>query len=382
VDLYLEGSDQHRGWFHSSLLTSVATRDRAPYREVLTHGFVLDERGRPYSKSEIEKARREGVKIEFIPPEEVIKSQGAELLRLWTASADFRNDIAYSRSHLTQLGESYRKLRNTARFLLGNLVGYQPSKELTTDVPMSSGSSDQLALDRYLLARAWQVTDRVRRAYDEYEFHVVFKSLLDFCVTDLSALYLDVRKDRLYCDSVKSPMRHSTQAVLYVAARWLATMLAPVACFTAEEIWSHLPRREGDPASVHAVVWEEPPRIPELSDPTATERFWEKWDKLIDLRRHVQSQLEPFRAQKHSSLDARVVIRLREKELRELKAWSEEVLADFFIVSQVELRETKPGEQDGATVEPARGYRCERCWKYTLNSPLCARCQAALRARN
>jgi isoleucyl-tRNA synthetase len=381
VDLYLEGSDQHRGWFHSSLLAGVATRDRAPYRAVLTHGFVLDERGRPYSKSEIEKARREGLKIEFIPPEEVVKSQGAELLRLWTASADFRNDIAYSRSHLTQLGESYRKLRNTARFLLGNLLGYEPV-EFPMDMPMSTASADIFALDRYICARLSQTWERVRKAYDDYEFHVVFKTLLDFCTTDLSALYLDVRKDRLYCDPTSSTGRHATQAVLYACARWLSLALAPVACFTAEEIWSYLPRKEGDPSSVHAAVWEAPPKLPELADPQATPGFLKKWEYFLELRRSVQAALEPFRAEKHASLDARVTVRVPPEMYTAFDMWSPEVLADFLIVSQVELVKIAKDAEPEIKVEKARGERCERCWKYTFNAPLCARCQLALRQRN
>src|SRR5581483_960355 len=161
---------------HSALLTSAATRGRAPYRAVLTHGFVLDERGRPYSKSEIEKARREGIKIEFIPPEEVIKSQGAELLRMWSASADFRNDIAYSRAHLTQLGETYRKIRNTARYLLGNLHGFTPAKHAVAVERMTD------PLDLYVHGRVGELEKRVREAYDQYEFHVVMRALVDFCV--------------------------------------------------------------------------------------------------------------------------------------------------------------------------------------------------------
>jgi isoleucyl-tRNA synthetase len=373
IDLYLEGSDQHRGWFHSALLTAAATRGHAPYRAVLTHGFVLDERGRPYSKSEIEKARREGIKIEFIPPEEVIKSQGAELLRLWTASADFRSDIAYSRSHLNQLGESYRKLRNTARFLLGNLSGFDPpahgaAPRVATDGP--------LALERYLTARLVETHYQVSRAYRDCEFHLVVKTLVDLCITDLSALFLDVRKDRLYCDPADSPARRETQAVLFRAARTLAKLLAPIACFTAEEIWSHLPKLPGDPASVHASLWVDPPRLDDQDEVMA------KWQLLLALRQAVQAALEPFRAAKHASLDAHVRLRLPDgPERAAAEKLGAERLADLFIVSEVTLEPGNPGGGVEVSIEEARGYRCERCWKYTADAPLCRRCAAAVAER-
>ena len=249
IDLYLEGSDQHRGWFHSSLLASCATRGRAPYRAVLTHGFVLDEKGRPYSKSDIERRRAAGEKIEFIPPDDVLKQQGAELLRMWTAQADFRSDIMYSRAHLTQLGESYRKLRNTMRFLLGNLV------RLRSERRTSSATSSPICLDRYLYDRADDLEARVKQAYDDFELHIVLRALVDFCAIDLSSLYLDVRKDRLYCDPATRPSgaprrRCSTAACASSPRRWRRSAASP-------------PRRSGrtcrssapyDPDSVHLVL--------------------------------------------------------------------------------------------------------------------------------
>ena len=371
VDLYLEGSDQHRGWFHSSLLAASATRGHAPYRTVLTHGFVLDERGRPYSKSEIEKARKAGIKIEFIPPEEVLKTQGAELFRFWAASSDFRNDIAYSRGHLTQLGESYRKLRNTARFLLGNLDGFDPAQHGALPELHEKGA---LALDGFVLSRVREVEMRVRAAYESYELHVVVKTLLDLCITDLSALYLDVRKDRLYCDPAGAPARRATQAVIYEAARALALMLAPIACFTAEEIWQHLPRLPDDPSSVHLAVW--PARFApedEVGEPLA-----KRWAILLDLRKLVQAKLEPFRAAKHASLDARVTLTLPPDARAAAEELGPDALADLFIVSQVVI---EGGESIDARVDEAPGHRCERCWKYTNEAPpLCARCRAAVSA--
>jgi isoleucyl-tRNA synthetase len=342
IDLYLEGSDQHRGWFHSSLLCGAATMQRAPYREVLTHGFVLDERGRPYSKSEIEKARKQGIKIEYIPPEEVLRTQGAEMFRLWAAQADFRNDVMYSRGHLNQLGESYRKIRNTARFLLGNLYDYSEGPE-PTDL-----------LDRYLAARTGELLQRVHQAFDAYEFHLVFKALLDFCTTDLSALYLDVRKDRLYCDRADSPSRRSTQRVLWSALRAITTSMAPILCFTAEEIWSHL---KGEVDSVHLTL------IPEGTplDPGIKSQM----EPYLDLRSQVQAALEPFRAQKKASLDAHVTVPGNSDV-------DPEWLADLFIVSRV----TTGG--DAISVTDAGGHKCERCWKWQDKTPLCARCEKAI----
>ena len=355
ADLYLEGSDQHRGWFHSALLTGAATRGHAPYRAVLTHGFVLDERGRPYSKSEIEKARREGKKVEYIPPEEVLKQQGAELLRLWAAQADFRNDVAYSRAHLTQLGESYRKIRNTARFLLGNLHDFDPGA-----APPPAGAFDWL--DRHLQKRTHELAQSARAAYEQSEFHVVFRALSDFCAGDLSSLYLDVRKDRLYCDGADWPERRATQHVLYAALRVVATAMAPIFCFTAEEIWSHLKKRPGDPASVHLALFDEPPAI---GEPHA---------ELLELRGLVQKELEAFRAQKKSSLDAHVIL-----EMGSLNE-SPELLADLFIVSKVTVM---PKSATPIRIEDASGHKCARCWKWTADpwtpeAPICRRCTRAL----
>ena len=372
VDLYLEGSDQHRGWFHSALLTSVATRGHAPYRSVLTHGFVLDDRGHPYSKSEIEKARQQGIKIEYIPPEEVLKTSGAELLRMWTASSDFRTDIAYSRGHLTQLGDSYRKLRNTARFLLGNLHDYDPARHVGPAGP--SSTSD--LLDRWAWGRVGEAVTRVRAAYDAYEFHVVMRTLVDLCTTDLSAVYLDVRKDRLYCDG--HALRRQTQAVLYAALRALATLSAPVLCFTAEDIWSHMPRLPSDPPSVHLATWEDGWAMdPSVGQAMTTLQGW---------RAAVQLVLEPFRAQKKSSLEAHVQLPAQSaRPFLTQHGLSEEWLADLFIVSQVSLvEESADGAGDpanvgvGPRVIDAAGHKCARCWKITPHSPICERCRAAV----
>ena len=356
VDLYLEGSDQHRGWFHSSLLASCASTGHAPYRAVLTHGFVLDERGRPYSKSEIERARKLGLKIEYIPPDEVLKQQGAELLRMWVAQADFRNDVTYSRNHLTQLGESYRKLRNTARYLLGNLADFDPNQEppKLTD-----------PLDRLIWGRVGALEQRLRDAYKHYELHVVLRALLDFCTIDLSALYCDVRKDRLYCEGKDSAERRATQHVLYAALRLLALAAAPILCFSAEDIWQHMPKRSGDPDSIHLAL------------------FGEGWASevegelapLLDLRQRVLAALEPFRAAGRASLEASVQIALPPLEKTALLAYGLGNFADLCIVSSVELTD---GDNEAITIRSADGHRCERCWKVTPHEAICERCTSVV----
>jgi isoleucyl-tRNA synthetase len=361
VDLYLEGSDQHRGWFHSSLLCAAASRGHAPYRAVLTHGFVLDERGRPYSKSEIERARQQGIKIEFIPPEEVLKTQGAELLRMWVGQADFRNDVAYSRNHLTQLGEAYRKIRNTARFLLGNLADFDPA---TDAVPVEKLTDP---LDRYMAGVVGELLERGRRAYADYELHVVLRALTDFCAVDLSALYCDVRKDRLYCDAATSPARRATQTVLDLALRALVTLAAPILCFTAEEIWGHMKHHPGDPSSVHLAL------LPAGWAADAANKG--DMATFLDVRSRVQKELEPFRAQKKASLDAAVTITAPPELAARLRALPDGWLADLCIVSSVTIAD---GAALAVGVADAAGHKCERCWKWTPAQPICTRCQAAV----
>jgi isoleucyl-tRNA synthetase len=365
VDLYLEGSDQHRGWFHSALLTGCATRGRAPYRTLLTHGFVLDERGRPYSKSEIEKARREGKKVEFIPPADIIRTQGAELLRMWVAQADFRSDVAYSRGHLDQLGDAYRKVRNTIRFLLGNLAGWSP--------PAVEAGAPELKdeLDWYMWQRAGDLARRIRAAYDQTELHVVLRAIVDFCVVDLSARYCDVRKDRLYCDARQDPLRVITQHVLYRCLRVITCGMAPILCFTAEEVYGHMPRRPGDPGSVHLLLLEDD----EPGTKTQQEAL-SSWDSMWQLRQDVQKALEPFRAQKKSSLDAHVTLVVPEPEQHVVGRHQEAWLADFFIVSKVSIERGAPAIR----VADATGFACARCWKWTPTQPLCSRCTSVVHA--
>jgi len=371
IDLYLEGSDQHRGWFHSSLLAGVGVQGRAPYRQVITHGFVLDENGLPYSKSAIAKARAEGKKTTYIEPESVIKKSGAELFRLWVGATEFRADITYSQTILDGLSEWYRKLRNTARFLLGNLKGFDPDRYHRADFETRDAFA---GIDRYLLARLDVVVARARKAYEAYELHIVHRLLVDFVTVDLSALYSDVTKDRLYCHAVDAVPRRAAQVVLYECLRALTTIAAPILCFTAEDIWSHMPRRAGDPDSVHLAEF--PPAIDDAEAVDVLLQF----TKLLAWRERVNKVLEPFRAAGNKSTDARVTLRHAASDPL-LTAYRDE-LADLFIVSDVRL---EAAGADDVTVELHTGPRCERCRKRFDSlaadpNDVCERCAEALRA--
>jgi len=367
IDLYLEGSDQHRGWFHSSLLAGIGVMGRAPYKEVITHGFVVDSAtGKPYSKSDIAKAKAEGIKITYVEPDDVIKKSGAEMFRLWVAASEYRQDISYSQQVLDGLADWYRKFRNSARFCLGNLGDFQP------DAPFDAAAHLR-PLDVYVLASINDLIARCRAAYDRYEWHVVHRALVDFVTVDLSALYSDVVKDRLYCEAPDAPARRAAQFVLYEAVRALATLSAPIMCFTAEDIWSFLPRRAGDPDSVHLALWSRGQAIDEALTKT--------WQPLIDLRAEVNKKLEPFRAAKHKSVDARVTVTLPADQLRAIAPLAGE-LAELFVVSSVELRE---GGERAIEVGEHGGACCQRCFKwYAALAPqpndVCERCAAALAA--
>lgn len=375
IDLYLEGSDQHRGWFHSSLLAGIGVAGRAPYAAVLTHGFVLDENGFPLSKTAIERARAEGKQTSYVPPEELIKKLGTEMLRMWVGSTDFRSDIHYSQQHVEGLGEWYRKLRNTVRWALGCLKGFASAGPHEDRAHVRRHG---LGVDRYLLAKVDDLAARGRDHYEAYELHAVHRALVDFVTVELSALYADVAKDRLYLDRADAPTRRAAQVVLYEALRAVTLLMAPVLCFTAEDVWSHLPRREGDPDSVHLALYPEGERLAE-DDPRLT-----SFATVLGWRERVTRELEPFRAAKHRSLDARVTIAGSSGELHALLEHAEE-LADLFIVSAVDVVE-QPGE---VTIEVAEhgGHRCGRCWKWfevlaAAPDDVCERCADALTALN
>jgi len=367
ADLYLEGSDQHRGWFHSSLLVALGVANKAPYKTVLTHGFVLDENGKPYSKSSIEKARREGKKTKYIAPEDVIAKNGAEVFRLWVASTEFRNDIPYSETILKGLTDWYRKFRNTSRYMLGNLSDFDPNTHNLGNVQLSE-------LDTLALGRLDDLVARVGAAYENYEFHTVYRSLVDYVAVDLSALYLDVVKDRLYSDRSDAPTRRAVQAVLFHITSALARVAAPILCFTAEDVWKHLPEWNGKESSVHLA---DLPKGKLLADDSSEVTTWTTMRKYRDL---CGSALEEFRAAKHRSEDACLTIHPASEDRAILEA-SLETFAHLAIVSKVILGD---GDDGRIEVSQAPGERCDRCWRWYEEmakepADLCVRCADAVK---
>ena len=372
VDLYLEGKDQHRGWFHTALLTGIGVRGRAPYRQVLTHGFVVDEEGRRYSKSKIEKLKATGEgSSKYIPPDEIIGKYGAELLRLWVSYEDFRNDIAFSERILARLTESYRKIRNTFRFLLGNIGDFDPARD-----GLPAGELE--VLDRWALLKLKHYIRRVRGAYEGYEFHRVHHDTSYLMNVDLSAFYLDILKDRLYCEDRAGKLRRSAQTVLHMFARDVCRLLAPVLSFTADEIWEHLPGKAGGPDSVFLAGL---PREEDLPSLPGEEKLMEEIDLLREVRDEVNKKLEEARASKAigQSLEALAEIGAGQV-LHDLLKGHEAMLPDLMIVSAVEL---KPAEALTVTIRRAPGRKCARCWKYTIPDgkepgDICPRCRGVV----
>ncbi|HET6281498.1 MAG TPA: isoleucine--tRNA ligase [Polyangia bacterium] len=369
VDLYLEGSDQHRGWFHSSLLTGAATRDQAPYKAVLTHGWVLDERGKVYSKSEIAKARAASAKIDYVDPTIWMEKNGAELLRLWTAASDYQGDIVFSQTILNQLGESYRKIRNTCRYLLSNLYDFVPSRDRLDDQHLRE--VDLLSLG-VLRERDHQVFECYRR----FSFHEVVRLLTDYVIS-VSAEYLDPVKDALYCEAPGSPARRSVQTALYETVRTLATWMAPVLCFTAQDVADELGRVTTEPFDVHGTIRGEvylPGR--EMKNPN---RRW--LEEIRPRREAILRQLEPFRAAGHKSLEAWVKVRPTAAE-RPHWQWNREHLVELCVVSGIDISADDAPAATEITIEEAPAPECPRCWRRTGDAPgtitgepnLCQRC--------
>jgi len=354
-DLYLEGGDQYRGWFHSSLLVGVALKGGAPYRATATNGWTLDGEGRALSKSSGSEAA-----------EKIVNKYGADVLRLWVASIDFTEDVRLSNTILDRLIEAYRKLRNTFRYALGNLHDFNPEKDA---VP----AAEMLEIDRWILARAEDLIRRCRGWYDTLEFHKVYRAMYDFTTADLSARYFDILKDRLYTAATSSPERRSGQSALYKVHYALVRLMAPLLAFTAEEVWSYTAKPAGAPESVHLALLPEPE---EVSSGLPPARLAE-WDRLMEVRDVVLKALEEARQAKliGTSLEARV-------RLQGYKGFEAE-LPSVFIVSQVVL---EPGDELRATIERADGVKCERCWKYSTAvgqdaefPTVCDSCSAALR---
>lgn len=376
ADLYLEGSDQHRGWFNSSLSTAVATTGCAPYKAVLTHGFLVDEKGRKMSKS----------LGNGIDPLKVIEQMGADILRLWVSSADYRTDVAASPGILKQVTESYRKIRNTFRYMLGNIYDFDYSQDKV--------AYDQInELDKWALLKLAKLVNRVTKAYDDYEFHVVYHAVHNFCTVDMSAFYLDVIKDRLYTSKPDSKERRAAQTVIYEICTALVKILTPILAFTTEEVWNHLPQ-ENKEASVQLAGW------PEFDKSFLDPVLEAKWDRILDIREEVTKQLEEARRKKviGHSLNASVQI-FAAKELYEFLKTVEKDLAGIFIVSKVVLTPVsdeqnlakdvyKSEKIEGLAIkiEQAPGKKCERCWTFTedvghdVEHPtLCSRCVSVLK---
>jgi len=373
ADVYLEGPDQYRGWFHSSLLIATGIRDKAPYRGVVTHGWTLDEQGRPMSKS----------LGNVVLPAEICDKWGADLLRLWVGSQEYQADVKMSDRVMTQLSEAYRKIRNTIRFALGNLNGFDPSRDAVADEHLDE-------MDRWMLERTADLVKKCREWYASYEFHRVYHTIHDFCVVDLSAFYYDVLKDRLYTKSAKNKSRRSGQTAVCKITGALVRLLAPTLVFTAEEVWKFLPHAEGEPGSVHIALF---PEEAELRTGLASEKA-NTWELLAKVRGEVLKALEVARNEKkliNSGLEAKVLLNAD----LELKAKLKQYLAQLpglFIVSQVELLSAGTGEFRSevvpgleVSVQRADGKKCDRCWNYSVHvgensryPTVCERCSEAI----
>jgi len=372
ADLYLEGSDQHRGWFHSSLLTAVGLKGRAPYDSVLTHGFVVDGEGRKMSKSV----------GNVIAPEKIINKFGAEILRLWVSASDYRDDIRISDTILKQLSDAYRRIRNTCRFMLGNLYDFDPVSDALEPDMLSD-------MDRFMLHRLAGLVKKCVKAYESYEFHTIYHGLYNYCTLDLSSIYLDILKDRLYTSPPDSPARRGAQTVMYETVCAIALLMAPILPFTAEEVWSYLPK---DERRKENILFSD---FPAIDDSAFDPALAEKWERLLEIRSEVTRVLETARADKRigHSLDAAVSIAASGPDMELLRQYEPELRA-FFIVSRVDLVDLEKAgdafhetgiESVRLSIAPAEGGKCPRCW---VRDPavgtgpgldeVCPRCRKAL----
>jgi isoleucyl-tRNA synthetase len=373
ADLYLEGGDQHRGWFHSSLLCAVGVKGAAPYRSVATVGWTLDPQGRAMHKS----------LGNTVDPVEIAEKLGAEIIRLWVASVDFREDVMASDELMQRIAESYRKLRNTFRYILGNLSDFDPRHDAVDFADMHD-------LDQYILLRAAEVTRDVREHYNKFVFHKLYHRLKDFCIVDLSSIYFDVLKDRLYTSAPKSQARRSAQTALWRLGEALVRLLAPVTSFTSDEVWGFLPAMEGRPVSVHVTEFPGPQdltgTVPAGFDVAGLEA---DWDVLLSVRSEALKALEEARIAKRigGSLEAQLHLAVPEKLYPLLERYRDQ-LRYLFIVSDVVLEKLLGSNGDAGlviTVNKAPGEKCERCWNYSTHvgedkayPTVCERCSAVL----
>ena len=361
TNLYLEGSDQYRGWFQSSLLTSVATKRKAPYKEVLTHGYTVDGQGRKMSKSE----------GNVIAPQTMIKEYGADILRLWVLSSDYQSDVSISKDIMKQVAEVYRKIRNTARYILGNINDF--------DVNNPVKYEDLQELDKWALMKLNQLIKDCTKAFDEYDFNKAYQALNTFCVVDMSNFYLDIIKDRLYTRKKDSIERRAAQTAMYEILSSLVRIIAPMTSFTAEEIWKYMPHKENEnKESIMLEYW------PETKEEYENKELEKKWSKIIKVKEEAAKALEMARAEKiiGHSLNAKVIINA-DKENYEFLKGKEDLLQEVFIVSGVELNESK---EFSVEVKTADGEKCERCWMYSTtvgedkeNPTICHKCSEALK---
>jgi len=372
ADVYLEGPDQYRGWFHSSLLVATGVKHAAPYRGVVTHGWTLDEQGRPMSKS----------LGNSIDPAEICDKWGADLLRLWVTSVEYQADVKMSERVMTQLSEAYRKIRNTFRFALGNLNDFDPARD-------SLPSEQMEEMDRWMLDRTAELVKKCREWYAAYEFHRVYHAMHDYCVVDLSAFYYDVLKDRLYTKAPDNPSRRSAQTAIYKISSALIRIMAPILVFTAEEVWNYLPKAAGSPSSVHIALFSEDA---ELRSGLAPARAAD-WELLAKVRAEVLKALEAARSEKriNSGLEAKVLLG-GNPELRAKLKHHLAQLPGLFIVSQVDFLTAGAPEYQSelvpslqVSIQKADGAKCERCWNYSTRvgenaryPTVCERCSAAL----
>ena len=363
ADVYIEGHDQHRGWFNSSLIVGVGTKQASPYRSVITHGFVLDEQGKGMSKS----------LGNFIDPEDIISKNGAEILRLWVAMLNFKEDARFGNEILQRLVEAYRKIRNTWRFILGNIYDFSPDEDCVSLDKMES-------FDRWILEKSSRIGNKIIRAYQDYEYHVIFHAIYNFFTVELSSFYLDVLKDRLYCSTENSVLRKSGQTALFHLLKTTLLLMAPILPFTTEEAWEFMPDFKGKKESVHLQLF------PHFEEEWLGPEAFKEWERLVLLREKVLKELEIARESKliGNSLEAYLKLKTPSSE-KELLSKYEKELPSFFIVSEIEL-ETHQGEEFGVEVKKASGEKCQRCWNYSpyvgssAEYPLfCKRCEEVVR---
>lgn len=367
ADLYLEGGDQHRGWFHSSLLCGIGLHGRAPYRGVTTCGWTLDDKGRAQSKS----------LGNTVDPVDIAKRFGGEIVRLWVSSVDFREDVVGTEALMERIADNYRKIRNTFRYILGNLDGFDPERDAVCFDEMDP-------LDRYMLTRAEEFAREVRDWYNEMLFHRVNHRLNQFCVVDLSSIYFYVLKDRLYTSAPKSRARRSAQTAIWRIGEALVRLVAPIMTFTADEIWQYLPPAAGRPESVHLMLFPKPGEITgEVKDQAALANLVTDWSKMFEVREEVLKSLEAVRQNKtiNDALEAKVIV-TAPKDVFDLLQRYRKQLNEFFVVSVTDVRE---GAELSVAAEHAPGQKCDRCWNYSThvgedkNYPtVCERCSATL----